>query len=48
VTFTSTFGDTMPHLCGHDRQPRAQAANMLKRLGVSAPSVDCVTWVGQP
>lgn len=39
-TFSLAMGDTMLQLCGHGTHHRAQALNMLRRLGAEVPRLD--------
>jgi uncharacterized damage-inducible protein DinB len=42
---TFALGETMIQLCGHGTHHRAQALNMLRRLGVTVPDIDYVDWL---
>lgn len=38
--FSNRFGDMMHHVCNHGSHHRAQALNMLRRLGVKVSNID--------
>lgn len=46
ITSTFSIGDTMLHVCNHGTHHRAQAINMLRRLGVETPKpgIDYILW----
>ena len=44
VELTFALGDTMVQLGGHGTHHRAQALNMLRRLGVDGPGLDLADW----
>ena len=46
VTFR--IGETILQLCGHGTHHRAQAVNMLRRLGAKPPELDYMMWVRKP
>lgn len=39
------LGESMLQLCGHGTHHRAQALNMLRRLGAEVPDLDLSTWM---
>jgi uncharacterized damage-inducible protein DinB len=41
-------GESMLELCGHGTHHRAQALNMLRRLGATVPKLDLATWIHPP
>lgn len=45
---TFRLGETMLQLCGHGTHHRAQAVNMLRRLGAKPPELDYMMWVRKP
>lgn len=47
VDLTFVLGDTMLQLCGHGTHHRAQALNMLRRLGAEVPPLDSIDWVAK-
>ena len=42
--FSLPMGDSMIQLCGHGTHHRAQAVNMLRRLGTQPPDLEYVVW----
>jgi uncharacterized damage-inducible protein DinB len=44
-TYTSALGHQMIHVATHGVHHRAQAANMLRHLGVEPPSLDFIMYV---
>ncbi len=46
--FTASLGDMMLQMCIHSTHHRAQAVNMLRRLGAQAPELDYMYWVRRP
>lgn len=43
--FTFALGETMIQLCCHGTHHRAQAINMLRRLGTKPPEMDYLVWM---
>ncbi|MEE8170415.1 MAG: DinB family protein [Phycisphaerae bacterium] len=46
--FSATLGDMMVQMVIHSTHHRAQAVNMLRRLGASPPELDYMTQVRRP
>jgi uncharacterized damage-inducible protein DinB len=46
--YTAALGDMLLQLCTHSAHHRAQAVNMLRRLGAQAPELDYMYWVRKP
>jgi len=46
--FTASFGDMMLQMCLHSAHHRAQAVNILRRLGATPPELDYMMWVRRP
>lgn len=44
-TYTFRLGETMHQICNHGTHHRAQALNMLRRLGVDPPGLDYARWL---
>jgi uncharacterized damage-inducible protein DinB len=44
---TFALGETMLQLCSHGTHHRAQALNMLRRLGADTPALDYQVWLEQ-
>lgn len=44
-TYSFRLGETMFQLCNHGTHHRAQALNMLRRLGVEPPGLDYARWL---
>ena len=42
--FSATLGDMMLQLCNHSTHHRAQAVNMIRRVGASPPELDYMYW----
>ncbi len=38
-------GESLLQLCGHGTHHRAQASNMLRRLGANSPALDLIVWL---
>ncbi len=45
VTLRFRLGESLLQLCGHGTHHRAQALNMLRRLGADVPKLDYVDWL---
>jgi uncharacterized damage-inducible protein DinB len=46
--FRATLSDMMMQMCIHSIHHRAQAANMIRRVGGTSPETDYMTGVRQP
>ncbi len=46
--FTATLGEMMLQMCVHSTHHRAQAVNMIRRLGGRAPDMDYMYWIRLP
>lgn len=46
--FRASLGDMLLQGCVHSIHHRAQAVNILRRLGAAAPELDYMMWVRQP
>jgi uncharacterized damage-inducible protein DinB len=46
--FSAALGDMMLQMCLHSHHHRAQAVNMLRRLGAAAPELDYMYHVRRP
>ncbi len=46
--FTASLGDMMIQMFTHSLHHRAQAINMLRRLGAAPPELDYMMWVRKP
>jgi uncharacterized damage-inducible protein DinB len=46
--FSATLGDMMIQMCVHSAHHRAQAVNIIRRLGAEAPELDYMMWVRKP
>ncbi len=46
--FRAALGDMMLQMCIHSTHHRAQAVNILRRLGTESPELDYMMWVRQP
>lgn len=46
--FTARLEDMILQMCVHSTHHRAQAVNMLRRLGADAPDLDYMYWVRKP
>jgi len=42
--FSAALGDMMLQLCNHSTHHRAQAVNMIRRVGAAAPELDYMYW----
>jgi uncharacterized damage-inducible protein DinB len=48
VGLTVRVGESVLQLCGHGTHHRAQAVNMLRRLGCQPPATDYIVWLRGP
>jgi uncharacterized damage-inducible protein DinB len=46
--FKASLGDMMVQMIVHSTHHRAQAVNMLRRVGATSPEVDYMMWVRKP
>ncbi len=46
--FMATLGDMMIQMCLHSVHHRAQAVNVLRRLGATPPELDYMMWIRRP
>jgi len=46
--FSASLGDMMMQMFVHSTHHRAQAVNMLRRVGATAPELDYMVWVRRP
>lgn len=47
-TFSASLADMMIQMCVHSTHHRAQAVNILRRLGADPPELDYMMWVRKP